>query len=489
MPYDILSKKEVEIVHEESLKILEGLGLEVLSPSAKELYLQCGCRLDEETGRLQIPRGAVEEYLQYMPSTFTLHARDEAYDKTLPDDGPIFCTIGAAPYMNDPVTGEMRLSTSEDIAHIARLVNELDGIDAYSAGVLASDSPGDHYWTCRFYITLKHCKKISRVGSLRNINEANEVIKICSEIAGSEKAFLNRPFLNIHATPIISPLRVDSETGETFLYLINKGVPVFFTPLVNGGLTAPLSLEGCVIQTNAEFLAIAVLAQMAKKGTKVMYGSFPVVSDMRNMAYACGGVESAVIVLGNLQMARYYKVPSSGYAGVTNSKINDAQAGYEYGLGVGAIAGLGGSDFVCCAGMLNADLIGDLATHVINSEVNLMAKKLSQGYNFDSQRVASSMANLIECTPEVNFIMSDFTAENARTTGFVTQVSDRSFDQQWVDAGSRSAHDRALKIAIKILSQENNSAISQEVDKRIRAILPNLPAGDGTFLPEWQELL
>jgi hypothetical protein len=46
-----------------------------------------------------------------------------------------------------------------------------------------------------------------------------------------------------------------------------------------------------------------------------------------------------------------------------------------------------------------------------------------------------------------------------------------------------------LKIALKILSQENTGVISRELDEKIRAKWPGMPAGDTVFPQEWQELL
>ena len=68
------------------------------------------------------------------------------------------------------------------------------------------------------------------------------------------------------------------------------------------------------------------------------------------------------------QMAHFYNVPSGGYIGLTNSKINDAQSGYETGMS--AVAGLlGGADMFNMGGLLDALKAFDFAKAVIDDEI------------------------------------------------------------------------------------------------------------------------
>ena len=63
-------------------------------------------------------------------------------------------------------------------------------------------------------------------------------------------------------------------------------------------------------------------------------------TDMRTGAYAPGGIETVILVMGCAQTARLHGVPSAGFAGLTNAKVDNAQAGYETGLStMGAMMG------------------------------------------------------------------------------------------------------------------------------------------------------
>ena len=68
------------------------------------------------------------------------------------------------------------------------------------------------------------------------------------------------------------------------------------------------------------------------------------------------------------QMAHFYNVPCGGYIGLTNSKVNDAQAGYETGMS--GIAGLlAGMDMFNIGGLIDALKTFDFAKAVIDDEI------------------------------------------------------------------------------------------------------------------------
>ena len=116
------------------------------------------------------------------------------------------------------------------------------------------------------------------------------------------------------------------------MWLTEQGLPVYTTVVPNAGLTAPMTLPGCLVVGNAEFLAITVFQQMVREATPVIYASLPTVADMRTGAYAPGAIETGMLIAAQAQLARFYGVPSGGYIGLTNAHANDAQAGFETGM-------------------------------------------------------------------------------------------------------------------------------------------------------------
>ena len=136
----LLRESETQQVHAASLEILDRVGIEVSYASARDIYRRHGGRVDDETLRVTLPPRIVGEFIDALPHRFTFRAQDPAYDRTIPDDAPLTITASSAPHIIDPVSGDLRRATSDDIARAARLVDRLPGVDLFSVSVLADDA-------------------------------------------------------------------------------------------------------------------------------------------------------------------------------------------------------------------------------------------------------------------------------------------------------------------------------------------------------------
>ena len=461
----LLSQEEVEAVHEATLEILEITGVLVQNREARERFVAHGCRVDGETAIVRFPRAVVEEHRQSFPPTFALHGRDPDLDRTLPDDGPLMMTGSAAPDIVDPETGEVRRSTSADIARIAHLVNELPGYDVFSIATTASDAPPGRQGFTRFYPAVKHCLKPIRV-SAPDLADADDVLEMAALIAGGEEAFWERPFVTFVYCATISPLTMDIESTERLMRFAERGIPSQSVVTPNAGVSAPLTLLGTLAVANAEFLAQSLLVQMSRPGTPLLYDALPTVTDMRAGAYAPGGIETGILAMGCAQMARFYGVPSAGFVGMTNAKVNDAQAGFETGLS--AMAGvLGGLDLLAMGGLLDALMAFDFGKAVVDHEIALMLKRVVRGMEFSPDNLALDL--IAEVGPGNIFADRRHTLKRMRTAAVLPEIADRRPRDQWLGAGGQDTHSRAVARANEILRKDNPAVFAPEVDAAIRS--------------------
>jgi len=468
-----LTSAEVVRIHEASLEILEQVGLLVHSDKARNCFLRHGCPVDSETLRVRFPRKIVEDFRKAFPPNFTFHGRDPRYDRVIPEEGPLIVTGSSAPDILDPETGQERRARSEDIARIAHLINELPGYDIFSISTLAEDAPPDQSSLARFYPALKNCLKPVR-GNTSNLKELDQILQLGELIAGSEETYRKRPFITHHFCPVVSPLTMDVASTEMMMFLVEKGFPCFGSIVPNAGLTAPLSLAGTLVQGNAEFLALAVLSQMVQPETPLIYCALPTVADMRTGAYAPGGIETGILMAGCSQMARYYGVPSGGYIGLTNSKVNDAQSGYETGMSAVA-AVMAGVDMLNMGGLLDALMTFDYAKAVIDDEIALMLKRVKRGLDVDEENL--SLQVIEDVGPGGMFMEHPQTLVRMKKTALLPVIADRNPRQQWKERGGLDAQARALTRAREILARDNPAVFSAEVDERIRAEFKNLVPG------------
>jgi trimethylamine--corrinoid protein Co-methyltransferase len=471
---ELLTPEEVHRIHEASLEILENVGLEVNNARARELYRRHGCHINDENLRVTMPGRVIEQFLKMVPPTFTFRARNPDFDRTIPDDAPLTMTASSAPNLIDPVTGEERRTTSADIARIARIVNELPGIDIFSISVLAEDAPPGQYSLTRFYTALKYCQKPVR-GSGDPGNDSQSILQLAYTIAGSEAAYKDHPFITHHYCPVISPLKMDEHSTESLIFFAERGLPSHPTVVPNAGLTSPMTLVGTLAQGNAEFLALAALTQMVRPETPAVYASLSTVADMRTGVYAPGGIECGMLNMAHAQMARFYNIPSCGYIGLTNSKLVDAQAGFEKALScmAGLLAGMHVLQFV---GLIESLLAFDFGMAVIDNEIALMLKRLARGMDMSQDNLA--LEEIAEIGPGGMFSTTDRTLRLMRTGAFLPDIADRQPRQSWVTRGSDDAQTRALKRARKILSQSCEPLFSPEIDQRIRSQFAGLVSGN-----------
>ena len=469
----LLTQEQVERVHDASLEILENVGLLVRNDKARSIFSKHGCKVDSETLIVKFPRAVVEKYRIMLPPTFTFRGRDPKYDRVIPQDGPIIVTGSSAPNIIDPVTGEERRARSDDIARIAHLINELAAIDVFSISTLADDAPEGQFTLARLYPALKYCLKPIR-STTKDMEDIHAIMKLLFAVAGSEEAYREHPFVTHHYCPVVSPLTMDKLSTEAIIYFSEIGLPVYPSIVPNAGLTSPMSMAGTVVQGNAEFLAAAVLMQMVREGTPTIYASLPTVADMRSGAYASGGIECGILHMAFAQIAHYYNVPCGGYVGLSNSKINDAQSGYETGMS--SVAGvLAGADMLNMAGLLDALKVFDFAKAVIDDEVAQMLKRVKRGITFNEEELA--LDAIAQTKPGGSFLMNPHTAKRMKTEALLTKISDRDQRNIWEKKGSLDTQAHAMQRANEILAKSSSAIFPPEVEARVRAEFPDLVPG------------
>ena len=472
-------------VHEASLDVLEHVGLLVRNEKARDRFRRHGCNVDGDAQIVRFPRHVVEEFRAMIPPSFTFNARNEAFSKSIPRDALVIATASSAPDILGPDTGEERRSRSGDIARIAHLINQLDGIDVFSISVHADDAPPDQFSLSRFYPAVKNCWKPVRT-SVIDEREARQIIKLGSEVAGSQERFMERPFITFGYCSIVSPLTMDFDSTEMLMFYAENKLPAYGTLAPIGGISAPLKMSGMLVQMDAEWHAAAVLAQMSRPGTPLIYNHLPVVGDMRTGAYSAGAVETGIMAMALAQMGRYYGYPTGSYLGLTNSKISDAQAGYEKAISP-TLAAAAGIDFIVVGGLLDALMAFDFGQLVIDNELSLMMKRFRQHLSFGE--LDGVFDEIRSAGPAGMYVGNSETLKLMRSSALLPDIADRERREVWKIQGSLDAHARALKTAKRLLCNPNAALIDPESDARVRAAFAGLVPGDVEIPENWRSLI
>jgi trimethylamine--corrinoid protein Co-methyltransferase len=162
---------------------------------------------------------------------------------------------------------------------------------------------------------------------------------------------------------------------------------------------------------------------------------------------------------------------------LTNSKLNDAQAGYETGMS--GIAGLlGGMDMFNIGGLIDALKTFDFAKAVMDDEAAQMMKRLKRGIDFSEDELAISLIK--EVGPGGSYITAKHTIGRMKTEAVMTKIADRNARTIWEKKGSTDIHARAMKKAKEIMTSNPQPLISDELDEKLRARFEGMVAGELT---------
>ena len=137
----------------------------------------------------------------------------------------------------------------------------------------------------------------------------------------------------------VSPLVLGGEVTDALVTQVRHGgVIVEILPCPAAATTAPGTLSAAIAQQNAEVLAGVVLTQAAAPGTPVYYGPRLSAVDPRSGVVVSGTPETGVASAAAVLLARRYGLACDCYGPCSDSKVADAQFGYE--RAVNALLGL-----------------------------------------------------------------------------------------------------------------------------------------------------
>jgi trimethylamine--corrinoid protein Co-methyltransferase len=96
-PVEALSVDQIEAIHDASLRVLEELGLEFMSPEALDVLARGGAEVDRDSGMVRFDRGLIAELLDKAPAQVTVTPRDPARRLTLGGERMVFASVGGPP--------------------------------------------------------------------------------------------------------------------------------------------------------------------------------------------------------------------------------------------------------------------------------------------------------------------------------------------------------------------------------------------------------
>jgi trimethylamine--corrinoid protein Co-methyltransferase len=466
--YHPLSAEQITTLHEASLQILEQTGITYENglEEAIDLFAEHGGLVDRHKKIVSLDRRLVTESVALAPEKVVLYGRDEKNDLHLHGNRVHLGTGGAAIRILDFETGEARSTTLQDLYNVSRLVDSLDNIHFLVRPCIPTDIDEAAYDINMFYACLAASSKHIMSG-VNDEQGLKNVLKMAAMIAGGDEQLRQRPFISVITSFAISPLKLCTQSTRIMQEANRHRIPVALSSAPMAGSTAPLTMAGTLAQLHAEQLAGITLCQLTTPGAPVLYGGIPGLANLKTMGYLGGAVECGMMNAAIHQLAHHINVPNYNSSGLSDSKLPDAQAGYEKAF-TSLLAAMGGSNYIHhSAGMLESMLTVAYEQYVIDDEINGNCGRVLEGINLDADHLALEVINAVG--PGGNFMTSPHTMQHMRSEYFTGNgVSDRKSRNKWEEGGSLDARRRALDIAHKILAAPPKKYIAEETDTLIR---------------------
>ena len=472
--YKPLTDVDIQRIHETCMRVFQEIGIQVNFAEARELFRKAGAEVDESTRIVKVPAKLVQELISKAPSTVLLCGREENGDLDCEIGGTkvYMGTGGTALNVQDPGSLDARRAKLEDVKNMARLVDALDNIHFYMLNVYPSDLPVEQIDVNRFGAALNFTRK-HVMGGVYTVEGVRNVIKMAEIIAGSPEKLRERPFISM-VTCNISPFKLDESYMQLAMEAASNRIPVVVPAEPLCGATAPITLAGNLVVQTVDTLGGVMFTQLVNPGTPVFYGCISSITDLRDMKYLSGAVEMGLMNAASAQMARFYNLPLYSTAGMSDSKVNDGQAGYESAI-TGLMVALAGGNYIHdAAGFLEFCLTASFDKLVIDNEIIGMVMRAVEGIKVDDESLAFDA--LKKAGPGGHFVSMRHTRRYMRSEQYSPQLSDRENRDKWQAAGAKNSHARATEKARAVLDGPVQSVLPPELRKRIKKEIPGLSA-------------
>ncbi|MEM8857239.1 MAG: trimethylamine methyltransferase family protein, partial [Chloroflexota bacterium] len=376
--YKPLTDEAIQQIHDASVEVLERVGIQVFESEAREIFRAGGARIDESKDRVYISKEMIEKARETAPNNVILYGRDDPrHDIDLGGKRVYLGTGGAAVKVLD-LDGHVRESELKDVALIGQLCDALDNIHFYLRPCVARDLSNQDLDINTFYAAMANTTK-HVTGNVFTRESLADIIEMAEMIAGGKEELRAKPTISFTSCWTVAPLRYAPETVEVLIDICRAGLPVFLSSAPQSGATSPAALAGSLVQINAEELSGLVFTQLVNPGCPIVLGYVPSVSDLRSGNFVGGAPEFAMMNAAVCQLGQFYNLPVYNSSGLTDSKIPDAQAGYEKGI-TGLAVALAGANYVHhSAGFLESLLTIAYESYVMDDDFNGSIMRMVRG--------------------------------------------------------------------------------------------------------------
>jgi trimethylamine--corrinoid protein Co-methyltransferase len=460
-----ISKKQVEMIYENALKVLEEVGILVKSEALLDVFAEAGGAVDSKEQHVFINRKSVNAALEAAPKCVVMSGRDPDRDVVL-EGRRVYFTFGGTPNAQiiDFETGEFRPSTIKDVGVVTTLADYFESMTVMMTVVGGYDAPVESHYLHELTALYEHTTK-PIIYPAPGAVMSRKALQIATAVAGGEEQMRNRPILSIYTEPT-TPLTFTKDE-ENIIEFAKAGAPIVCGPAAMAGATAPMTLPGNATVGLAENLASLVATQTVKEGAPFILGPHCGVMDMRTMRFCYGAPELHMGWVIQTQLADHLNLPIFGMGGCNDSKSPDAQAGAEAAMSA-LMAGLCGTNLVHNVATTAMGDAGCLEMIVICDDILGYVLRILKDISVDEEALAFDVIRSVG--PGGNYLREMHTFRHFKEN-YMPKIFDRTNPATWMTRGSKEAREIARQRVEEILKQHHPQPLRDETRREIDKIL------------------
>lgn len=464
--YRPLTDQECRQIIDSAFEILERIGIAEAPGWLEARLLELGAGLRGD-GRITFSRKLIEQAIKRARRKIVLPGFDADSGLEIGGGYVHIGTGGAAVQTLEASTGAYRESTLTDLYRAMRVLDHCEHVHYGIRPLVARDMPTPLDLDINTaFACLKATKKPIGV-SFDNAAHVAPVCRLFDLALEREYGFRRQPFCMAIIVHVVSPLRFAPEGVEIMRAAIEAGMPLQICSAAQAGATSPASLAGALAQGLAESLAGLIVVDAIKPGHACVFAFMPFISDLRTGAMTGGSGESAVANAAAAQLLLELELPSTVSAGMTDSKIEDAQAGYEKGYGV-TLAAQAGADMInLSVGMLGSIMVASAESLVIDND---MCGAILRGVRGIEVEDALLDIDAIErvVSGDGHFLGEAQTLALMKSEYLYPELGDRQSVSDWLDSGAESIWQRAQQRVQDILAESPSGHLPAAAERSIR---------------------
>ena len=465
----VLSREQAQAIHAAALEILQDIGFKMEHAGVRAMLSDAGAEVTDGDW-MKLPAFMVEKALASAPKQINLYDQHGNKAMSLVDGNSYYGTGSDAIFTLDLETGKRREAVLKDTANFAHLVDGLDNIAFAMSMANPQDVPVDEIYV---YVFAEMVKNINKpvVFIADSSKDMARIYEIACGVAGSEAALQEKPFI-LNYSEAISPLRFPENVMEKLVFCAEKKIPICLPSGSNAGGGAPVTLAGAIALGIAENLVGLTVHQLAGKGSPFLFGPNVSVLDMKSsvVSYGCPEWSLTQAALADMR-DELYGLPIWAYAGASDSKVMDAQAGAEAMFSI-INAMSSRANLIHDVGYLEYGSTSSLEMVVMADELVAMSRFFHGGIPVNEETLAlEAIKRVAKGGPGAMFLTDDHTFEHFMQAQFLPRLLDRSRYDSWTEAGAMDLYKTCNLEAKRILAEHQVEPKPESVTKEIDKIL------------------